>query len=181
MTAKPTWKLSELGQIGSDLKRVASNWQIIRKEGLDGLFGSHQNYQEEASELHKEGKWQQLVLFENGVKQSDGCQLAPKTCQILEKFMMSNAVLCKRGQIKFSVMHSGTHVLPHTGPTNTRLRAHLGLMVPEAEGGLVQMRVGEEILKWSEGKVFVIGLVGHQLLIAMNRRRCGFGFIFTIF
>ena len=51
-------------------------------------------------------------------------------------------------------MHSGTHVLPHTGPTNTRLRAHLGLVVPET--GLVEMRVGPQTLRWSEGKVFVI-------------------------
>ena len=154
LTAKPTWTLSDLGQIGTNLRKVASHWQIIRKEGLDGLFGSHQNYQEEASELHKEGKWQQLVLYENGVKQIQGCQLAPKSCQIMEKYLMTEAVLCKRGQIKFSVMHSGTHVQPHTGPTNTRLRAHLGLMVPEE--GLVQLRVGEETLRWSEGKVFVI-------------------------
>lgn len=154
MTAKPTWELSELGAIGRDLKQVASNWQIIRKEGLKALFGSHSNYQEEASQLHKEGKWQQLVLYENGSKQEYGCELAPKTCQLLEKYLANSAVSCKRGQIKFSVMHSGTHVLPHTGPTNTRLRAHLGLMIPE--NGLVELRVGPQTHRWSEGKVFVI-------------------------
>ena len=154
LTAKPTWDLSELGPTGTHLKQVAANWQIIRNEGLKALFGSHVNYQEEASQLHKEGKWQQLVLYENGSKQEHGCQLAPKTCQILEKYLTDSAISCKRGQIKFSVMHSGTHVLPHTGPTNTRLRAHLGLVVPET--GLVEMRVGPQTLRWSEGKVFVI-------------------------
>lgn len=33
-------------------------------------------------------------------------------------------------QIKYSVMHPGTHVWPHTGPTNCRLRMHLGLVIP---------------------------------------------------
>lgn len=28
-------------------------------------------------------------------------------------------------------MHPGTHVWPHTGPTNCRLRMHLGLVIPE--------------------------------------------------
>uniref|UniRef100_A0A3B4Z1W2 Aspartyl/asparaginy/proline hydroxylase domain-containing protein n=1 Tax=Stegastes partitus TaxID=144197 RepID=A0A3B4Z1W2_9TELE len=30
-----------------------------------------------------------------------------------------------------TVMHPGTHVWPHTGPTNCRLRMHLGLVVPK--------------------------------------------------
>lgn len=34
-------------------------------------------------------------------------------------------------QIKYSVMHPGTHVWPHTGPTNCRLRMHLGLVIPK--------------------------------------------------
>uniref|UniRef100_A0A663E9X4 Aspartyl/asparaginy/proline hydroxylase domain-containing protein n=1 Tax=Aquila chrysaetos chrysaetos TaxID=223781 RepID=A0A663E9X4_AQUCH len=28
-------------------------------------------------------------------------------------------------------MHPGTHVWPHTGPTNCRLRMHLGLVIPK--------------------------------------------------
>lgn len=34
-------------------------------------------------------------------------------------------------QIKYSIMHPGTHVWPHTGPTNCRLRMHLGLVIPK--------------------------------------------------
>ena len=53
-------------------------------------------------------------------------------------------------------MHSGTHVQPHNGPTNTRLRAHLGLLIPDDDGGLVEMRIADKRLKWSDGKIFVI-------------------------
>ena len=40
-------------------------------------------------------------------------------------------------QIKYSVMQPGTHVWPHTGPTNCRLRMHLGLVIPK-EGCKIQ-------------------------------------------
>ena len=31
---------------------------------------------------------------------------------------------------KFSVLQPGTYALPHNGPTNGRLRCHLGVIVP---------------------------------------------------
>lgn len=49
-------------------------------------------------------------------------------------------------------MEPGTHIYPHTGPTNCRLRAHLGLVVPDG----VRLRIAEEVLKWKEGKIFII-------------------------
>ena len=55
-------------------------------------------------------------------------------------------------QIKFSVMQGGTHVWSHCGPTNCRLRAHLGLIVPDV--GPV-LRVNDQYRRWHEGKVLV--------------------------
>mmetsp|Transcript_72750 Transcript_72750/g.207219 ORF Transcript_72750/g.207219 Transcript_72750/m.207219 type:complete len:88 (-) Transcript_72750:402-665(-) len=37
--------------------------------------------------------------------------------------------LCRLGQVKFSMLPPGTKVLPHCGPSNMRLRLHLGLKV----------------------------------------------------
>lgn len=48
-------------------------------------------------------------------------------------------------------MYPGTHVHAHTGPTNCRLRAHLGLLVPEG----LHLRVGETNQSWAEGRVIV--------------------------
>ena len=59
--------------------------------------------------------------------------------------------LCRRGQVKFSIMHPGTHVWPHTGPTNCRLRAHLGLVVPEG----AFLRVANETRTWSQGQFII--------------------------
>ncbi|OCT74762.1 hypothetical protein XELAEV_18033749mg [Xenopus laevis] len=50
-----------------------------------------------------------------------------------------------RQEIKYSVMHPGTHAGPHTGPTNCRLRMHLGLVIPK-EGCR---------MSWEEGKVLI--------------------------
>ena len=38
----------------------------------------------------------------------------------------------------------GTHVWPHTGPTNCRLRMHLGLVIPKTGNG-TKLRCGDEI------------------------------------
>ena len=52
----------------------------------------------------------------------------------------------------FSVMQPGTVVWPHTGPTNARLRLHLGLVVPEDYKN-VNLTVAEQTRYWEEGKV----------------------------
>lgn len=53
------------------------------------------------------------------------CKRAPVTCSIVKS--EPAAVGCRRGQVKFSSMEAGTHVRPHVGPTNCRLRMHLAL------------------------------------------------------
>lgn len=42
----------------------------------------------------------------------------------------------------------------HCGPTNTRLRTHLGLLIPKE--GRVEMGIADQKKKWSEGKIFTI-------------------------
>ena len=58
-----------------------------------------------------------------------------------------------QGQVKLSLMSPGIHVLPHCGPTNVRVRMHLGLCVPS--GVDLQFIVGGENVSWTEGKVTV--------------------------
>ena len=65
------------------------------------------------------------------------------------------------------IYKSGTHVEPHSGPSNTRLRAHLGLDIPESTNipnfkngdqqpeSLTQLRVGNEFLSWKNGEMIV--------------------------
>ena len=55
------------------------------------------------------------------------------------------------GNICLSILEPGTELHAHCGPTNVRLRAHLGLRVPERCG----LSVGEEVLSWREGEWLV--------------------------
>lgn len=54
-------------------------------------------------------------------------------------------------EVKFSALKPGTHILPHTGPSNNRLRVHLCLF---HTGGAL-LRVGDEWRTWKEGKILV--------------------------
>ena len=51
----------------------------------------------------------------------------------------------------FSCLAGGTHVTPHCGASNTRLRCHIGLKVPPG----CSIRVGDEEREWNERKVIV--------------------------
>jgi aspartate beta-hydroxylase len=51
----------------------------------------------------------------------------------------------------FSRLEPHTHLAAHCGPSNLRLRVHLGLLVPEG----CRIRVGDETRAWSEGECMV--------------------------
>ncbi|WAR17833.1 ASPH-like protein [Mya arenaria] len=103
----------------------------------------------EEENLRETGDWKQFTLYQRGRKNEENCKKVPKTCSLLDR--IPDAKGCTRGQIKFSVMHPGVHVWPHTGPTNCRIRAHLGLKVPEGP----KIRVGNDIRTWKEGKFII--------------------------
>jgi aspartate beta-hydroxylase len=49
-------------------------------------------------------------------------------------------------------MRAGTHIAAHCGPTNLRVRCHLGISVP---AGDCAIRVGSETRRWAEGECLV--------------------------
>ena len=49
-------------------------------------------------------------------------------------------------------MRGSTHIESHRGPTNIRVRCHLGVKVPDGDCAI---RVGEEVRRWREGKCLV--------------------------
>ena len=51
-------------------------------------------------------------------------------------------------------MTPGTKVWSHVGPTNTRLRLHLGLKVPKSNEKLF-LKVVNDTIHWTEGKAFI--------------------------
>jgi len=148
LTSQPVWT-QEQTTYQEFFRKLEENWEIIRDEGVALLSEPPQDgYRAEAENLRDTGEWKQYELYSRGRKLTANCVKAPKTCELVK---YAAATGCKRGQIKFSVMMPGSHVWPHTGPTNCRLRAHLGLVVPTG----LRLRVGKEKLAWQQGKIFV--------------------------
>ncbi|KHJ77348.1 beta-hydroxylase, aspartyl/asparaginyl family, partial [Oesophagostomum dentatum] len=91
-------------------------------------------------------------LLENGHFNSENCRVVPQTCAILKEFReSSNASRSEVTPMRFSALTSGTKILPHCGPTNSRLQAHLGLIVPSE----ARIRVGSEQRGWKTGKFII--------------------------
>lgn len=128
LKSRPFWTIQETGY-KKYFQILIDNWQNIRAEGMNVLNETQNLFTNETENLKDIGDWKQYTLFARGQKMAKNCQRTPLTCKIIETF--SAARFCTRGQIKFSVMHPGTHIWPHCGPTNCRIRAHLGLIVPD--------------------------------------------------
>ncbi|XP_051948302.1 aspartyl/asparaginyl beta-hydroxylase isoform X2 [Xyrauchen texanus] len=149
LRAQPWWTAKETGY--TDLvKMLEHNWLTIRDEALSVLDSSSGQFLPEDENLREKGDWGQFTLWQQGRKVAASCQSVPKTCALLERYPESTS--CKRGQIKFSVMQPGTHVWPHTGPTNCRLRMHLGLIIPPKG---CKIRCTNQTREWKEGKVLI--------------------------
>ncbi|XP_025030526.1 aspartyl/asparaginyl beta-hydroxylase isoform X2 [Python bivittatus] len=149
LKAQPWWTAKETGYTEL-IKTLEKNWKVIRDEGLAVMDRSKGLFLPEDENLREKGDWSQFTLWQQGRKNENACNSVPKTCALLERF--SETTGCRRGQIKYSVMHPGTHVWPHTGPTNCRLRMHLGLVIPK-EG--CRIRCAQETRFWEEGKILI--------------------------
>jgi len=148
LRAQPWWKIKDTGYEKS-VVLLQKHWKAIRDEGLK-LLDDRGSFVDEAENLRDYGMWKQLTLWAAG-QEKPGCRKAPKTCDIIRQ--IPEAIQNKRGQIKYSVLHPDTHVWPHTGPTNVRLRMHLGLRCPDGP----RIRVGNaKPREWKEGKVFIL-------------------------
>ena len=104
------------------------------------------------------GKWYIYGLYVLGRRVDRHCMMAPYTCRLIET--IPHIANNRRGDVKFSMMESGTHVLAHSGPTNTRLRCQIGLKVPQGYNGLNEfpssrMRIQNEYLTWKNGEIII--------------------------
>ena len=57
------------------------------------------------------------------------------------------------GFAAFSKLSPGTHIKPHTGSSNLRLRYHLGIKVPQQEN--IEIRVGNTTKTWLQDKCII--------------------------
>lgn len=96
-----------------------------------------------------QGRWDQVVLYEGGRRQHDACSRFPVTASVVER--IPEATTFGPGVVTLSWLAPGTHVVAHCGSSNTKLRVHLGLRVPDGP----ELRVADQRLTWQEGRCLV--------------------------
>jgi aspartyl/asparaginyl beta-hydroxylase (cupin superfamily) len=118
--------------------------EIIRRETL-GLLGENGDGLLPVEErLTDAGAWNVGTLYEDGARSSRNCARFPRTAAIIES---APEEIRRAGVVALSWLSPGTHILPHCGFTNARLRLHLPLL---ASPGAF-MRVGTRKIMWEDG------------------------------
>lgn len=97
-----------------------------------------------------EPSWNGYYFYRHGVRREDNCARCPRTAAALDSVPLSR-VREHGPEVLFSVFTAGTHLLPHRGVTNTRIVAHLPLIVPRD----CALNVAGEIHEWQEGRIVV--------------------------
>lgn len=100
--------------------------------------------------LNHSPDWTSLHLWRDGKKNTENCALFPRTTAILDGLPMADQPGYAPTAM-FSVLQPRTTIPPHTGSSNTRLIAHLPLIIPEG----CRFRVGNDVRPWTMGESFV--------------------------
>lgn len=101
--------------------------------------------------LVEAGTWSVFPLFKGGLRHEPHCEACPHTARLIESLPHCAEGADGLGQITFSVLDPGSHLRPHSGSVNVRLRYHLGLETPQGPW----LRVGTERREWARGKVLI--------------------------
>lgn len=138
---------------------LEKNVDVIRKEFLN-VYNSKVTFDKIRSSIEG-GDWTIFPFYNQGnvsisilinqKKIEKHFKLCPATASLLEKVPIMTGVAFT--YVYFSVVTPGTHITPHTGVCNIRLRYQLPLIVPK--GNCVSLRVGDETRIYQEGKSFV--------------------------
>ena len=106
-------------------------------------------FHRESERIARTGDWDVAFFYERGRRRDEVCEACPVTTRGIEAMP---AMRTAGGLIYVSRMRPGTHIQPHRGPTNLRLRCHLGIVVPDGDCAL---RVGDDTRRWHAGRCLV--------------------------
>ena len=133
----------------SFVSKIEAGYDSIRREYLHNLNHRHISLSEDLSNknaVFEDNLWKTLYLKHPGAENYTAySKFFPETMKILKSCSVDFI------EVKYSAIQPGTHIKPHTGPSNDRLRCHLALV----HTGGAMMRVGNEWKTWTEGKVTI--------------------------
>ncbi|MGH8278439.1 MAG: aspartyl/asparaginyl beta-hydroxylase domain-containing protein [Gammaproteobacteria bacterium] len=100
--------------------------------------------------LNDSPNWNAFFFYRDGRRFADNCRRCPVTAGLLDQLPLSR-VAEHSPESLFSVLKPGAHIPPHTGVINTRLVAHLPLIIPPDCG----LRVNGETRVWQDHECLV--------------------------
>lgn len=138
---------------------LREHWHEIRDEALAILERQPAPSLAAISPDHRAiapaGKWRSLFLWGYGYPVEPNLGACPLTASLVERIPGLNSAF-------FSILAPGTHIPPHRGVTKGLITCQLGLVLPR--DGDARMRVGDRVLRWSEGETLVFDdTVDHEL------------------
>lgn len=128
-------------------KYLETNFTAIRDEilALDPF-----RFHPESEPIKRTGNWDVLFFYDRGRRIDENCNACPVTTRGIDNYSAMRTI---PGLIYVSRLRAGTHIAAHRGPTNFRLRCHLGIVVPEGDCAI---RNGGETRSWHEGCCLVL-------------------------
>ncbi|KAL1523260.1 hypothetical protein AB1Y20_018210 [Prymnesium parvum] len=136
-------------------RALASAHAEILKELCDHLASPAASESKQAgfttyqSSVVSSGEWSDIQLFACCRRDEANCARFPLTSTRVASISAFNEVIF--GSHFFSRLSPGTHLEPHCGPSNLRLRCHLGLVVPPG----TRIRVADVTREWQSGECLV--------------------------
>lgn len=116
----------------------------------EAVFGSADVAAQNLRSERGDPGWTGHYFYRHGERREANCAACPATSAALDLLPLGR-VKDHGPEVLFSVFTPGTHLLPHRGVTNTRVVAHLPLIVPPD----CALRVGGEEHVWQRGRVVV--------------------------
>lgn len=161
LTSRPLWPDDHVTEL------LERNLATIKRE-LATIDPTHYKIDRRDSDLTARG-WEVFPLYDGfGRRNEANCARCPGTAAVVEQVPGAG----KPGFMAyFSIMQPGTHVRLHTSATNTRLRYHLGLEVPDG----VYLRLHDRIETWRQDACIVFDdSYQHEVFQQADRRRVVF-------
>lgn len=119
---------------------LEAHYDAIKKEM--SALQERSVFRSQHQKLTTEGSWDVYYFYVYGHKIAENCATCPETTKMIESIPGATSA----GLVYFSAMAPGTHLQAHYGPTNVRLRCHLGLSIPQG----CELRVGSDSRPWVE-------------------------------
>lgn len=119
------------------------------------------------ADLNESERWSAFHLIKDGTPVAENAMRCPKTMAALSH--VPAPVQAGRTPVAmYSLLQPRTHIPPHVGASNTRLVAHLPLVVPPG----CRFRVGNSVREWKVGEVLVFDdTVEHEVWNDSDRPR----------